>query len=244
MDSSDSNDFDVIVNDAQSSFKKKTHPANNNKHLFLREMFSMMMDKKESEVATSVKEKMVQEGENVITRWNWKNPDDMNMNLLSCAATQNMPLVIKELLKCSYLDVNGKSEEGSTALHYACSVAKGNDAAIVLLKDKRVDVNCTDGYLQTPLWDAAHNANMKLVKIILAIRGEDVNPLLLNSSFIPWMITLQKQEDIETMNENYSVFSMDDKKHRSVQVDIKNLLQAFENQRQNIMLALSMELHL
>lgn len=68
-------------------------------------------------------------------------------NLLHRAVTNNNHVVVSELLKCGYRNLDAKNQYGQTAMHLAA--LHGDEAMLNLLLNAGVNVNCmdTDNYM-------------------------------------------------------------------------------------------------
>jgi len=70
--------------------------------------------------------------------------------------------VIPLLLAHPDIDVNVKNSDGSTPFYYACI---GNTSCVrEMLKDSRVMVNVPNKYGWTPLWRAAYNGHLDIIR--------------------------------------------------------------------------------
>ena len=165
---------------------------------------------------------------------NWKNEDDSEMNILAIACLKGATEVVRKMLAMPSVDVNQLSEEMSAPLHYACLTReRKNDCARLLLLDKRVDVNIRDEDDQTPLWEAAHKGNVELVKLFIALRGEDLDFATLDKSERPWVVRT------ETITQ-----SKGDAKLMSDQADISKIITSFFRHPFPVMVALRNELRI
>lgn len=70
-----------------------------------------------------------------------------NTNLLHRAVMNNNHIVVSELLKCGYRNVDAKNQNGQTAMHLAA--LHSDEAMLNLLLNVDVNVNCmdTDNYM-------------------------------------------------------------------------------------------------
>ena len=128
-----------------------------------RKLFSLCYDGKLEEVRSALNK-----GENV----NSRGPP--------CKATALMlamkhTAIVKLLLEQPLLGVNGRNEDGATALHYA--VGDGNTEVLeLLLSDSRLNcVDPGDNSGDTPLMMAVRMKKNTMVRVLLAQGGVDVN---------------------------------------------------------------------
>lgn len=87
-----------------------------------------------------------------------------NTNLLHRAVMNNNHIVVSELLKCGYRNVDAKNQNGQTAMHLAA--LHSDEAMLNLLLNVDVNVNCMDTdnymplhvriYLISPIFDTVY----------------------------------------------------------------------------------------
>ena len=99
------------------------------------------------------------------------------VTLLHLAVEHRQLAVVRMLLTRKDIDVNrsGLRDNCTPLYHAVCGVYGSEDIARVLLADPRVDVNCLDADLQTPLHAAADLGAEQLLKILLAHPKIDPN---------------------------------------------------------------------
>ena len=99
------------------------------------------------------------------------------VTLLHLAVEHRQLAVVRVLLARKDIDVNkpGLTENWTPLYHAAYGVYGSEDIIRVLLADPRVDVNCLDADLQTPLHAAADFGAEQLLKILLAHPKIDLN---------------------------------------------------------------------
>lgn len=85
-----------------------------------------------------------------------------NTNLLHRAVLNNNHVVVSELLKCGYRNVDAKNQYGQTAMHLAA--LHGDESMLNLLISASVNVNCMDTDNNMPL----HVSEQKNVFILTA----------------------------------------------------------------------------
>lgn len=89
------------------------------------------------------------------------------------AASDGNKDIFQQLLCSKKVDVNWKSG-GQTLLSMAAKEGDGAGIQLLLTRDD-VDVNCTNAYGWTPLYQAALDSNKEIVQILLANRKTDPN---------------------------------------------------------------------
>jgi len=99
------------------------------------------------------------------------------VTLLHLAVEHRQLAVVRMLLTRKDIDVNrlGLTDNCTPLYHAVCGVYGSEDITRVLLADPRVDVNCLDTDLQTPLHAAADIGAEQLLKILLAHPKTDPN---------------------------------------------------------------------
>ena len=108
---------------------------------------------------------------------NAKNESNQTVLMFAAAVLKNQTYVsiLRLLLDQPLIEVNLADEQGKTALHVAAH--SGNLEAVKLfLADKRVNVNCKDCRLITPLLMAAGKPdNIDILKLLLAEQKVEMN---------------------------------------------------------------------
>lgn len=83
-----------------------------------------------------------------------------NTNLLHRAVMKNNHIIVSELLKCGYRNVDAKNQDGQTAVHLAALHA--DEPILQLLINAGVNVNCMDTDNYMPLHVRIYALSIKL----------------------------------------------------------------------------------
>lgn len=86
-------------------------------------------------------------------------------NLLHRATKEGNLIVVSELLKCGYRNIDAKNQDGQTAVHLASKF--GNEEILTKLIENGANVNCRDTDGNTPLHYACRSPKMTIVRMLI-----------------------------------------------------------------------------
>lgn len=99
-----------------------------------------------------------------------------NTNLLHRAVMNNNHIVVSELLKCGYRNVDAKNQEGQSAMHLAA--LNSDEEMLQLLIQAGVSVNCMDSTNNMPLHYACRHQSAPFIRALIGaganIQGRNI----------------------------------------------------------------------
>ncbi|XP_073846652.1 SH2 ankyrin repeat kinase [Musca autumnalis] len=105
-----------------------------------------------------------------------------NTNLLHRAVMNNNHIVVSELLKCGYRNVDAKNQNGQTAMHLAA--LHSDEAMLNLLLNAGVNVNCMDSDNNMPLHYACRHQPGTFIKRLIAAQA-NVQGRNIRNGYVP-----------------------------------------------------------
>ncbi|XP_075167012.1 SH2 ankyrin repeat kinase [Haematobia irritans] len=124
-----------------------------------------------------------------------------NTNLLHRAVVNNNHIVVSELLKCGYRNVDAKNQEGMTAMHLAA--LHSDEAMLNLLLNAGVNVNCMDTDNNMPLHYACRHQPGSFVKRLISAQA-NVQGRNIRNGYVP-LHEAAKNGNLEAVKELLSV---------------------------------------
>ena len=136
-------------------------------------VFSSSSPKTDEELFQAVNNNNLEKVKDIMRAIPTVNPNHKNM--LNVAVGKGNHEMVQALLTSQLIDVHQRNTQGAPPLYQACTSPRVLVEVVkVLLYDPRVDVNFGEGGLCTPLWGAAFEGHVAIIKWLI-VSGRDLH---------------------------------------------------------------------